>query len=212
MGGDRFSLFLFFVCYFLYLYVRFLFFLYTKCKVMGVSDQSSALSSVRTVGLCYAYHYDNIQYIYIYIYKCIHILGILFHHLILLIIRISEHYHYYDYCEVSAFLRSRGLAVRRNTPNLPAKIVHTKICWLKPSGIFPMRTKIPTLRIHIMLESNPLKSITSVRRLAVRVTFLRYMATNQFPWVHVHLYYMYCTSQFIHEREREREMYRYTYT
>ena len=52
------------------------------------------------------------------------------------------------------------------TPNLPNKIISTKIRWLKLSGKFPMGLGIPPLKIKILLESKPLKSRTLVRRLA----------------------------------------------
>ena len=41
------------------------------------------------------------------------------------------------------------------------------IAWLKLSGKIPMRLGIPPLKLNIMLESNPLESISLVRRLAV---------------------------------------------
>ena len=53
------------------------------------------------------------------------------------------------------------------TPNLPANIIPTEICWLKLSGTFPMGLGIPPLKLKIMLESNPLRSRILVRRLAV---------------------------------------------
>ena len=53
------------------------------------------------------------------------------------------------------------------TPNLPTKLLPTKIAWLKLSGNFPMDIRIPPLKTKIMLESNPLKSRILVRRLAV---------------------------------------------
>ena len=54
------------------------------------------------------------------------------------------------------------------TPNLPTNITPIEIAWLKLSGKSPMDLGIPPLRIKIMLESNPLKSIMLVGRLAVR--------------------------------------------
>ena len=53
-------------------------------------------------------------------------------------------------------------------PNLPTKIIPTKIAWLKLSRNFPMDMKMFPLKIKIMLESNPLKSWILVWRLAVR--------------------------------------------
>ena len=53
------------------------------------------------------------------------------------------------------------------TPNLPTKIIPTKIRWLELSGKFLMGLRIPSLNIKIMLESNPLKSRILVRRSAV---------------------------------------------
>ena len=53
------------------------------------------------------------------------------------------------------------------TPNLPTNITPTKIAGVKLSGNSPMGLGIPPLIINIMLESNPLKSIMLVGRLAV---------------------------------------------
>ena len=53
------------------------------------------------------------------------------------------------------------------TPNLPTNVIPTEIACLKLSGKLPVGLGIPLLRIEIMLESNPLKSIMLVRRLAV---------------------------------------------
>ena len=39
-----------------------------------------------------------------------------------------------------------------STPNLPAKVIPAKIRWLKTSGRFPMDTRIPPLRVEILLE------------------------------------------------------------
>ena len=52
------------------------------------------------------------------------------------------------------------------TPNLPTKIIPTKIRRLKISGKFPMGLRIAPLGIKILLESNPLKPRILVRRLA----------------------------------------------
>ena len=43
----------------------------------------------------------------------------------------------------------------------------TKICQLELSRTFPMDMNIPPLKLKILLESNPLKSIILVRTLAV---------------------------------------------
>ena len=56
------------------------------------------------------------------------------------------------------------------TPNLPARIIPTKIAWFRISGKFPMDVRIPPLGIKILLESNPLKSRILVRRLAIEPT------------------------------------------
>ena len=53
--------------------------------------------------------------------------------------------------------RSRGAStacVILRTPNLPTKIIPTKIASLKLSGRFPMDMRIPPLRIKLLLESN----------------------------------------------------------
>ena len=65
-------------------------------------------------------------------------------------------------------LRYKPDRQKENTPNLPTNITPTKIAWLKLSGKFPMGLGIPPLNIKIMLESNPLKSVMLVRRLAVQ--------------------------------------------
>ena len=57
-------------------------------------------------------------------------------------------------------------------PNLLIKILPTKIRWLKLSGKFPMNVIISPLNIEILLESNPLKSRSLVRRLAVAPTVI----------------------------------------
>ena len=55
----------------------------------------------------------------------------------------------------------------RITPNLPNKIIPTKIAWLKLSGKPPMDMRIPPLELKILIESSPPKSRILVRRLAV---------------------------------------------
>ena len=52
-------------------------------------------------------------------------------------------------------------------PISPTNIFPSKISWLELSGKSPLDMRIPPLIIKIMLESNPLKSIILVRRLAV---------------------------------------------
>ena len=58
-------------------------------------------------------------------------------------------------------------ATQTRTHNLPTKTIPTKIHLLKISGKILMGMRIPPLKLKIMLESNPLKSTTLVRRLAV---------------------------------------------
>ena len=53
------------------------------------------------------------------------------------------------------------------TPNLPTNIIPTKVARLKISGKSPMDMMIPPPGIKILLESNPLKSVMLVGRLAV---------------------------------------------
>ena len=45
------------------------------------------------------------------------------------------------------------------TPNLPAKIIPTKIAWLKVSRKCPMDMSIPPRKNKILLETNPPESI-----------------------------------------------------
>ena len=75
-------------------------------------------------------------------------------------------------CLVRRSLQHRVAPVRQpdlvTTPNLPTKIILTKIAWLKLSGRSPMDMRIPPLEIKIFLESSPLKSRIVVRRLAIR--------------------------------------------
>ena len=54
-----------------------------------------------------------------------------------------------------------------STPNLPTKIMPTKIAWLKLSGKFSMGLGIPPLKIKILLGSNPPKSRILAWRSAV---------------------------------------------
>ena len=46
--------------------------------------------------------------------------------------------------------------IHGGTPNLPTKIIPTKIAGLKLSRKFPMALGIPPLKLKILLESNPL--------------------------------------------------------
>ena len=62
---------------------------------------------------------------------------------------------------------------RGHAPNLPSKMMPTKIAWFKSSGEFPMGLGIPPFMIKILLESNPLKSRILVRRLAVPYSLAR---------------------------------------
>ena len=55
------------------------------------------------------------------------------------------------------------------TPNLPTKILPTKIRWLKTSRKSPMDMSIPLLKTKIMLESNPMKSWISAGRPALEL-------------------------------------------
>ena len=65
------------------------------------------------------------------------------------------------------------LSTAPSTPNLPTKIIPTKMCRLRLCGKFPMGMRNPPLETKIPLESNPLKSRILVRRLAVdTVTFV----------------------------------------
>ena len=63
-------------------------------------------------------------------------------------------------------LASRITRILDLTPNLPTKIIPTKICRLNNSGKSPLDMRIPPLEIKIMLESNPLRFRILVRRLA----------------------------------------------
>ena len=59
-------------------------------------------------------------------------------------------------------------APSRPAPSLPTKLIPIKIAQLKLSRKLPMDMRIPPLKGKILLESNPLKSRTLVRRLAVQ--------------------------------------------
>ena len=63
-------------------------------------------------------------------------------------------------------------SLEASAPNLPTKIIPTKIHWLNISGKFPMDMRIPPLTLKILPESNPLKSRILVRRLAMISSFL----------------------------------------
>ena len=90
-----------------------------------------------------------------------------------------------------------------NTPNLPTKIIPSKIVWLRLSGEFLMGLGIPPLNIQIMLESNPLKFIilVLVRRLAPLIVglgrFRRVTSTSAsilrtciyiYIYIYIHIY------------------------
>ena len=62
---------------------------------------------------------------------------------------------------------------QERAPSLPTNIIRAKIAWLKSSGKSPMGLGIPPLKIKIMLELNPLKSIMLVGRLTVRAPSAR---------------------------------------
>ena len=57
------------------------------------------------------------------------------------------------------------VAELRTTPSLPTRTIPAKICCLRISGKLPVDIRILALKIKIMLESNPLKSRSLVRRL-----------------------------------------------
>ena len=97
------------------------------------------------------------MYIYIYVYVYVYI------YIYICILNVS--------CYIIAYnIQYDILAPSHHSPNLPTKIMPTKIAWLKYSGKFPMDIRIPPLKIKILLESNPLKSRILVRRLAVPVS------------------------------------------
>ena len=58
-----------------------------------------------------------------------------------------------------------GIALSGCTPNLPAKIIPTKIARLKTSGQLPIGLRIPPLKSKIPPESHPPKSRICVWRL-----------------------------------------------
>ena len=68
---------------------------------------------------------------------------------------------------IAATSQEASASLMSNTPNLPTNIIPTKIAWLKLSWKFPTGQGISPLKIKIMLESDPLKSIMLVRRLGV---------------------------------------------
>ena len=82
-------------------------------------------------------------------------------------------YTHYMYTHVYiAYASPRGHTELRSdpircTPNLPPKIIPTKISRLIISGKVPIDMRIPPLIITILLESSPLKSRISVQRLDV---------------------------------------------
>ena len=105
----------------------------------------------------YIYIYTHIIYIYIYVY-------------IYISRRLARgaRAHARDGCGRLRDAARRGLWLEKSAPHLPTNIYpNTEIAWVKLSRKFPIDMMIPPLNIKIMLGSNPLKSIISVRRLAV---------------------------------------------
>ena len=112
--------------------------------------------------------------------------------------------------------------IHSNTPNLLTNIIPTKVAWLKLSGKFPMGLGIPPLRIEIMFESNPLKSIMLVWRFAIWLRAIRACpcallgSFRRLPWgrlepdweidVCIYIYIYICVCVYIYiERERDKE-------
>ena len=89
----------------------------------------------------YIYIYNIHVHIYIYIYIYIHV--------------------------IRGCIDVLRVVIQPDTPNFPTNIIPTYIASLKLSEKFPMGLGIPPLKIKITLESNPLKSIMLVGRLAV---------------------------------------------
>ena len=95
----------------------------------------------------------------------------------------------------------------QRTPDLPAKIVPTKIRRLEISGKFPMDMRIPPLEIKIRLESNPLKSRILVRRLPVsRWTWIYIYIYIYNMCIYIYIYIHMCVYIYIYI-ERERDIY-----
>ena len=78
---------------------------------------------------------------------------------IVIIIIVYTYVYIYIYIE-----RERDIGT---TPNLPHKVIPTKICRLRFSRKIPKYMRIPPLNVKIMIESSPLKSRILIRRLAV---------------------------------------------
>ena len=68
-----------------------------------------------------------------------------------------------------------------HAPNLPTKIIPTKIRWRKTSAKCRMDIRIPPLKFKTLLESNPPTSIILVRRLAI----CQVISLLRFCWVSV---------------------------
>ena len=86
---------------------------------------------------------------YIYITLLYHII---FHYIILYCIILCAR-------EEPTYYLSFNMIRTADTPNLPTKIIPTKIAWLKLSRKFTIDMRIRALNTKIMLESNPVKSI-----------------------------------------------------
>ena len=122
---------------------------------------------IHTCTYIYIYTYIHV-YVYIYIYMYIHTYICIYT------------YTYHNSMYASQPKQRRGVAPpprtgRRRlpnaTPNPPTNIVPTSIARLRLSGSFPTGMRIPSLRIEIMLESNPLKPTMLVGRLGVLCFF-----------------------------------------
>ena len=68
-------------------------------------------------------------------------------------------------------------------PNPPTNITPTNIAWLKLSGESPMDIIISPLKIKIMLESNPPKSIMLVEKLGIHAPMGVYWLSVGCPWL-----------------------------
>ena len=110
------------------------------------------------------YHIIHIQTV------CIHVCIYIYIH-----IYIYAYIHIYIYMSHMPKLRDRRPLAEpgEQTPNLSTKILPAKIRWLEMSVKFLMGMRTPPLDVKIMLESNPLKSRISARRLAVDADFAR---------------------------------------
>ena len=154
------------------------------CSSQSLRDPVSQLTNWPHLGsdhncvYTYIYIYIYIHtytYIYIYIYIYIH----LFLSLSLSLSLSSMHISAAPQPVSALSLRAGGCQcwvayakpalpnTEKGTPNLPTNTIAAKIAWLKLSGESPNGMRIPPLRIKVMLESNPLKSIMLVPKLAV---------------------------------------------